>query len=182
MTATILPPIEITIRDIPETPTIVNRLHQKATKLIRFDPRITFCRVVVEVPQKHQLQGKQFKVAIEIHTAKAVVIATHNLNEDLYVAIRDAFKDAGRQLEDHIRRLQHRVKTHAAVLQGRIVRLFGDYGFIESNEGEEYYFNENFLTAISFNQLKIDDAVEFIEAVAGDSLQAHQIKIKRRKS
>src|SRR3989338_6286460 len=154
VTAIILPPIEITVRDIPETPAIVNRLRKKAIKLIRFDPRITFCHVVVEVPQKHQLQGKQFKVAIEIHTARAVVIATHNLNEDLYVAMRDAFKDAVRQLEDHIRRLQHKVKMHAPVLHGKIVRLFGDYGFIESEEGEEYYFNESFLTFTPFDQLK----------------------------
>jgi ribosome-associated translation inhibitor RaiA len=60
-------------------------------------------RVVLDSPHNCHLKGKVYSVSIEIHTAFKEVIVNqeqHNnhAHEDLYIAIRDAFDVAERQL------------------------------------------------------------------------------------
>jgi ribosomal subunit interface protein len=171
-------PIEITVRNIESTPAIEARIREKAEKLSLFNDRIMSCKVVVDMVQKHKTQGKLYNVTIDTHIPGKTIVATHNPNEDLYVAIRDAFNAMTRQLEDKARMVRGDVKTHEGPLFGKIARLFTDYGFIESLTGEEYYFSESNLVNTPFAELQAGMDVEFVEAIAGDSLQANHIKVK----
>ena len=172
-------PSQITLRNIEETAAIESRLQEKIAKLGRFYNHITFCRVVVDLPEKRKHQGKLFNVRIEIDVPGKEIVIKRDLHEDLYVAIRDAFKAASRQLEDYARIRRGDVKTHQDVAHGRIVRLFDvdGYGFIESPDGEEYYFQASNVVSPDFSKLKIGDYVDFIESVGGDSLQATRISV-----
>jgi ribosomal subunit interface protein len=169
-------PIDITVRDIAATEAIEARIREKAEKLVQFYPRIEFCKVVVKVPQKHKHNGKLYNVRIEILVPGKKILANRNRDEDLYVSIRDSFNAIGRQLEDYARRQRGEVKSHAETLMGTINRLFGDYGFIEANDGKEYYFSDVNVLHPDFEHLRIGDNVHFIESVAGDGLQALHVR------
>jgi ribosomal subunit interface protein len=170
-------PLEITIRDIENTEAIDAKIRTKAEKLQMLYDRITYCRVVVEAPQKNQHQGKLFQVNIEVDVPGKVLVVNKNShrNEDLYVAIRDSFNAMKRQLEDYAQIQRGETKTHQHHQMGKVVRLFPDYGFIESSDGNEYYFHESSLIQIEFSDLIIGATVRFFELPGGDSLQAHQV-------
>ena len=62
-------------------------------------------------------QGNQYHIRIDITTPhKELAISKEHsdkqAHEDIYVAIRDAFNAAGRQLEDYVRIKRGDVKTH----------------------------------------------------------------------
>jgi ribosomal subunit interface protein len=170
-------PLEITFRDIEATDAIHQRIKIKAEKLHKLFDRITYCRVVVEEIQKNKHQGKEFQVNIELDVPGKVLIVNNqsHRNEDLYVAIRDSFSAMKRQLEDYAQKIRGDKKNHSKQLTGTIVRLFPDYGFIETADGNEYYFHEANVTQISFETLEIGHSVRFFENTAGDSLQAHLV-------
>jgi len=111
-------PLEITLRDIPDSPAVEQRLREKASKLERFHSRIMSCRITIESPQHRKHQGKLYSVHIDVKTADGgELVANRNENEDVYIAIRDAFDAVARQLEDYNRIRRGDVKTHASAGQ-----------------------------------------------------------------
>ncbi len=89
-------PLQITFRDMPPSPAVEERIRQKAKKLESFYDRIMGCRVVVEVPQKHHHQGKLYNVRLDITVPGGEIAVNRQPDEDVYVALRDAFNAAGR--------------------------------------------------------------------------------------
>jgi ribosomal subunit interface protein len=106
-------PLQVTFRDMPSSDAVETRIREKADKLNRFYDRIMACRVVVEMPQRHKHQGKLHSVRIDLTVPGAELVANHARDEDVYVAIRDAFVAITRQLEDYARRQRGEVKSHA---------------------------------------------------------------------
>lgn len=105
-------PLQITIRGIDHSDALETHIRDKAAKLDEFFDRIMSCRVVVDVPHKHHQQGKQFTVRIDIGVPGSEIVVNRDHGEDVYVALRDAFDAAKRQLEDYARRIRGDVKTH----------------------------------------------------------------------
>lgn len=106
-------PVQITIRNIPNSQAIENRIRQKAEKLTQFCQRINSCRVVVDFSKKHQHQGKLYRVHIDLTVPGKELAVNRKWNEDLYVAIRDAFDALERQLENYIQRRRGELKRQA---------------------------------------------------------------------
>jgi ribosome-associated translation inhibitor RaiA len=52
-------------------------------------------------------------VRIDLSVPGAELVANHARDEDVYVALRDAFAAITRQLEEYARRQRGEVKTHA---------------------------------------------------------------------
>lgn len=96
--------LQITTRDIPHSEALESHIREKAEKLEKFYPHITSCRIVVELPHKHHHQGRMFDVHIDMTVPGSEIVVNHAANEDVYVAVRDAFDAAKRQLEDHARK------------------------------------------------------------------------------
>lgn len=96
-------PLQITYRDFPPSDAIAAKIQQQVAKLEHFSNRITNCRVVVEAPHQHHRQGNLYHVRISLSLpGKELAIANSSKNhahEDIYVAIRDAFAAAERQLK-----------------------------------------------------------------------------------
>jgi len=110
-------PVQITFRDMEPSAAIEERVRERAAKLERYFDRITSCRVIVEEPHLRQHKGKLFHVRVDITVPGNELVANrssadNHAHEDVYVAIRDAFKAAERQLEEHAKKRQGRVKTH----------------------------------------------------------------------
>jgi len=97
-------PLSIAFRDMEKTPAIERFVQRWATRLEQVHPRIERCNVLIERPHQHQHQGQRFhvRVSLSVPGPDIVVSRDHALDgahEDLYVAIRDAFRAARRQLE-----------------------------------------------------------------------------------
>lgn len=171
-------PVDITLRDIPNSMTIEDRIKKKTDKIANFyADQVDFCKVTLGLAQKHKHQGKLFDVHIEVGVPGKVLVVNHKKNEDLYVLLRDAFNAMMRQIEENKERLRGFVKTHTESLQGKITRLYSDYGFIETPEGKEYYFDATHLTLGQFDALREGLFVNFIEGEIGESLQANQVSL-----
>ena len=117
-------PLQITIRDIDHSEALEARIRDKANKLEEFSGQIMSCRIVVESPHKHHHQGKQFNVRIDIGVPGSEIVINHDHNEDVYVALRDAFDAAKRRLEDYARKVRGDIKTHVPKRQGESGNLF----------------------------------------------------------
>jgi ribosomal subunit interface protein len=111
-------PLQVIFRGIPPSEAVETRIREKVSKLERFGSHIIGCRVAVEAEHHHHHQGNLYHVRIDITTpGKEIVISRQHhdkqAHEDAYVAIRDAFNAATRQLEDYVRIQRGEVKTHA---------------------------------------------------------------------
>lgn len=105
-------PLQITIRDVDHSEALETRIRDKVAKLEEFSKNIISCRVVVEVPHKHHHQGKQFNVRIDISVPGSEIVVNRDHAEDVYVALRDTFDAAKRQLEDYARKIRGDIKAH----------------------------------------------------------------------
>lgn len=103
---------QITYRGMPHSPAMDERIRELAQKLEEFHPNITHCHVVVNEPDKHKRNGNQFDVRVDLHVPRREIVATHQKNEDAYVAIHAAFAVLYRQLEQDIRMKRGEVKRH----------------------------------------------------------------------
>jgi len=103
-------PLQITARNIVLTEAIEAVVRKKARKLERFYDGIMSCRVVVEAPHRHHNKGVLYNASIDITIPGSEVVVKREPREDLYVAIRDAFEAARRQLQNISRKQRNDVK------------------------------------------------------------------------
>lgn len=173
--------LQVTFRDIPYSYALENNIEEHADKLGEYIKRFIHCRVVLTISQNHKHQGKLYNVRIDLAVPGADIAVTRQLNEDIYVAIRDAFDALLRRIEDYSDKRQGEVKTHSIPVHGRILRIFYDdgFGFIAGQDGNEYYFSVTNLASKRFEQLRIGDNVRFLAQTNAEGLQAHRI-IKER--
>ncbi len=119
-------PLQITVRDMPHSDALDARIREKAAKLSEFDSNITSCRVTIEESRKHHRQGRHFQVAIDVRVPGKELVANRSHDEDVYVALRDAFDAMKRQVEEHLRVKRGFVKKHASVAQAAPEALQGE--------------------------------------------------------
>lgn len=172
-------PVQITIRDIPSSEALETHIRDKSQKLEQFFDAIVSCRVVVEMPHKHRHQGKMFNVRIDLGVPGNEIVVNREQHEDVYVALRDAFDAARRQLEDYVRRLHRETKAHQAELLGRVARLSlrEGFGFIVGADGTERYFHRDNMVSPRFELLKAGDEVVFIEEMGAEGPQAKRVSV-----
>lgn len=160
----------ITFRNLDSTPALERKIMERIVDLEKYHSRITSCDVVVEMPQKDKVSGREFQVLInvavpgpDVHVSRSVQHSEAAENLDL--AINEAFAVVQRLLQDQDRKMDaHRVKQHASIEHGEIDRIFeGEgYGFIKSEEdGVEYYFSRESLTVECWDQLHVGDRLKF---------------------
>ena len=105
-------PLQITVRHMAHSAALTARIREDATKLEEFYQGIIGCHVVVEEQRRHQQQGRWFNVRIALRVPGHELIVNRDHDEDVYVALRDAFANLTRRLEDVARRQHGQVKAH----------------------------------------------------------------------
>jgi len=97
--------LEVAFSDTDPSDAVKGRITEHVDKLTEMYDRITSVRVVVAEPHRHGHQGKLFEVHIELGVPGDKLIVDRqrddHSHEDVYVALRDAFKAAERQLRDY---------------------------------------------------------------------------------
>jgi ribosomal subunit interface protein len=107
-------PLQITVRDMDHSEALDARIRGKAEKLAGFDASITSCRVTIEKSRKHHRQGHHFQVVVDVRVPGKELVVNHSHDEDVYVALRNAFDAMTRQVEENLRVKRGFVKTHAS--------------------------------------------------------------------
>jgi ribosome-associated translation inhibitor RaiA len=127
-------PLQITFRNVESSSMVEDWIRNEAAKLETFYNRITACRVAVEIPHRHHRKGKQCHVRIDLtlpgkelvvkrepapssrsrrtRAALAGIVKKMEPHHDLRLVIHDAFKAAGRCVQDYARLHRGKVKNH----------------------------------------------------------------------
>ncbi|HXC61575.1 MAG TPA: HPF/RaiA family ribosome-associated protein, partial [Nitrospiria bacterium] len=175
-------PLQITVRNVSVSEAVMDDIRNKAVKLGHFSDNIIGCRVTVDGPHRHHHQGVLYNILIALAVRGAELVVKRQPNEDIYVAIRDAFDAVHQKLENYERRLRGEVKTHQTASHARVIKLFpkSGYGFLEAPEGHEIYFHENSVLNGAFNRMKIGTEVRFVEEPGEKGPQASTVVIVRK--
>jgi cold shock CspA family protein len=201
-------PLQITFRNIEQSDLIEEWVRAEAAKLDTFYNRIMGCRVALELPHRHHRRGSRYHIRIDLTVPKEEIVVkrgpslSHRAAQsgkrmfkrhleietphmNLRQAIHDAFKAAGRQLQDYARRQRGEIKRPAPVHMGRVSKIFEDkgYGVLTSDDGREIYFHANSVLNQAFPRLKLGTQVRFAEEPGEEGPQASTVRIlKSRKT
>ena len=178
-------PLQITFRNMDTSEALEAELQKRFDKLEKRHSDIIRGRVVVEAPLQHHRKGGLFKVRIELSCPEGKLDinreppAQRQAHQDVYVAIRDAFKAAERKLEGYVSRQKGKVKLHEEPLHGRITHLspMEDYGLITTGDEQEVYFHRNSILNGELDSLEIGMAVQFRVEEGDKGPQASSVKV-----
>jgi ribosome-associated translation inhibitor RaiA len=112
-------PVQVAFRHLDASPAVEARARELAQELEHFSGSILRCRVAIDCPHKHQTHGRRFEVHLEISVPDKQITVSHahpasDDHEDVYIALRDAFDVAKRQLQEYERIRRRDVKAHSA--------------------------------------------------------------------
>jgi ribosome-associated translation inhibitor RaiA/cold shock CspA family protein len=185
-------PLQITFRSMESSPALEMLIRQRVEHIERLYPRLTGCRVVVEVPHR---AAETAKVPIAVSVEADVpghgpVIGKdeeerREVKQDHTAAVNNAFDAVERQLEKIGDLQKDDVKLHDGGSQsGMVVRLFPEqnYGFIEIDESPELYFTRNAVIGGEFDELEVGMIVEVTRATDEGPMgpQASSVRLRER--
>lgn len=162
-------PLEIAFHNLEQSDFVETRVRERVARLERYYDRINSCRVVVELPHKQHQKGNIYHIRIEVRVPGNELVVSRgpgdiNAHQDVYVAIRDAFDAAERQLEEFSRKQRGDVKQHDLPLHGKVLRTFAEHGFIATTDGREIYFHKNSVVEGEFEDIEQGQTVELVVA------------------
>lgn len=172
-------PLTISFRDMDPSPAIEEFVRRWASKLETIYDRIERCQVVIERPHQHHHKGQRYRVRVSLGVPGPDIEVSHDhaldgAHEDLHVAVRDAFRAARRQLEDHVLRQRDDGKPRVEPEHGRVTYLDveGEWGYLDAG-GRQIYFHRN--SVLDQGVLAVGDEVRFTEEPGDKGPQATSV-------
>jgi cold shock CspA family protein/ribosome-associated translation inhibitor RaiA len=166
----VLLPLQIPIRNLERSPALETRIRERAQRLERFSAQPVRCRVIVDTPHGRGQQGHLYERHIQPTTPGGEVVATREhrerrSHEDVYLALRDAFRPVRRQLDDYGRKRHRDVKHPEPEPIGRVSNRSppGEFGHIETDDGRTIYFHRHSLVGGDFDRLTTGTKVRYVE-------------------
>ncbi len=194
-------PVQVTFRNLKEVAGLEDLIQKEAAKLERFYDRISSCRVVVERSQ-HATSGKLYHVRIDLGLPQGELVVKHmptlhgtlqdqkqaksrrEAESDLAhktpeFAIRDAFHQMRRRLQDYDRKQDFSIKTIQKMPEATVKEIFPErgYGFLATADEQVLYFNKAAVLNGHFNRLRPGTRVQFAEEPGEKGPQASTVKI-----
>jgi ribosomal subunit interface protein len=170
---------QVSFHDIAPSDAMRAAVAARVAELEQFCADITHCRVAIESPHRHHRKGRHFRVRIDLTVPDEQIVvgrnpSEHGAHEDVYVAIRDAFDAARRQLQDFVRRRRGQVKERVGPAHAVVLRKGPDFGFLVDGDGREIYFHRNSVVG-DFDDLVGGDEVRFAEEMGDQGPQATSV-------
>jgi len=81
---------------------LAEHIRERTEKLGHFFGRVKQCRVTVDGPGQHPLQGR-VRIRINITVPNSEIVIDRQTGADLPMAIRESFDAADQRLEDYVR-------------------------------------------------------------------------------
>jgi len=177
-------PLELEFQGMTGTPQIQDAVEKRVAELEQRWDRITACRVVVKGPGERHRKGGLYEVHVRLALPDGREVnvgrtpPADSRHADLTFAIDDAFKHARRQLQDQVRRAQGQIKHREGPPTATVVRIdpLGEFGFLETGDGQEVYFHRNSVLDDGFASLKVGSRVTFAEEAGEKGPQATTVK------
>ena len=113
-------PIQIVLKGVPDGAAVRSLVLEAASAIERYYDRVTSCRVSITNPDARHRKGSQYEVHLSmLLPGRKEVTVSRRANgqlerEHLRVALREAFAQARRQLQDAARKLRGDTKTSRA--------------------------------------------------------------------
>ncbi len=148
--------------------------------------RITACRVAVKGPsERHHTNGLyEVHMWLSLPDGRQVAVTrTPPLDErygDLPFALNETFKRVRRRLREQVRQMEQITKTHEGEPIGTVTKLDNGFGFLQTSDGREVYFNEYSVLNGAFAKLKVGTRVTFAEEVGEKGPQASTVRLLGR--
>lgn len=95
---------DIVFAHLPRSEALEAAIRRRVAHLSSMADDLKSCRVVVEQIQRHAHQGRPFEIRVEVGLTGIDLVANRSRHEDAYVALRDAFDDMTRQMQEAVRR------------------------------------------------------------------------------
>lgn len=164
-------PAQITYRGLDRSEAVDTHIREQIAKLERYCDHIIYCNVVVEAPPTPHHHGQLYDVRIDLAIPGEEIVVSRQgpkdkAHHDFYVAARDAFEAARKQLLEAVQRQRRKVKTHTELPHGRVTALFAEegYGFLEDLDGLQVYFHRNAVLNDAFDALSVGSLVRYVLA------------------
>ena len=176
-------PLQIQFLGMEPSQAVESAVREKAGRLDRVCTDIMSCRVSIEQMHKHQHQGRPFAVRIDVTVPGRELTVGRVQDEDVYVALRDAFDAIKRQIEDAVRRNRGQEKLHPPPLHGEVVRIDDKErcGFIQTPDGDEYWFGHDHVADVPFEHVEVGAQVQFIPELAAQGRQAKRVSLGKHR-
>ena len=197
--------LQITFRNMKPLKEAEAWIREAAAKLENLFSQIMGCRVELQLPHRHHKKGRLYHVRIDLTLPGGEIVVrrepslssrarhlkepelkkhaeVNTSHKDLRRTIDDAFKAAGRRLQDHARRQRGDIKRRAPLPEARVSKILPQegYGFLTSVDGREIYFHKNSVLGGAFPHLKIGTTVRFAEERGEKGPQASTLHIVPR--
>jgi cold shock CspA family protein len=194
--------LQITFRNMKPSEEIEGWIRAEAAKLDTLYSQVMGCRVAVEVPHRHHKRGRPYHIRIDLTVPGGEIVVKREpslsararqldereikknsevkiIHKSLRTAINDAFKAAGRRLQDYARRQRGDIKSQSLLPEARVTKVLPDegYGFLTSDDGREIYFHKNSVLGRAFPRLKVGTIVRFVEEAGEEGPQASTVRI-----
>ncbi|WP_291607634.1 HPF/RaiA family ribosome-associated protein [Bradyrhizobium sp.] len=177
-------PAQIEFENLTATPELRGAIDQHLSELEERFGRATAGRIVVRGPGDRHQTGGQYQVSIRLALPEGREVnvgRTPKEDErysDLTFAVDNAFKRARRQLQDQVRLLRGQTKHHEGGAVGTVVRIdpSGAFGFLETADGHEVYFNCNSVVE-GRSDIAVGTRVSYVEESGEKGPQASTVKI-----
>ncbi|HWK97766.1 MAG TPA: HPF/RaiA family ribosome-associated protein [Pseudolabrys sp.] len=178
-------PVQIDFQGMDADPAVRAAIAHHVAELEERFGHITAGRVVLRSPGGRHRSGGLYEIHIRLALpdGRQVNIDHTPQNDERYAdlefALNDTFKRARRQLQDQVRKLQGDVKQHAGPPVGTVCELdpLGEFGFIETGDGQEIYFHRNSVLNGGYAKLAVGSRVTFAEEVGDKGPQASTVRL-----
>jgi len=163
-------------------------IRERIGRLENLHDSIISCRVVVERPHQNRQTGNPYRCRVELSLPrKRELVASKEEMTERHVGLRTVIGRAFDAIEKQLRTAAstHDRRSHVIAPRsedqphGLIVRLFPEdgYGFIKTEDGREFYMNENSVLNRAFDQLQIGSEVRFAAADGDKGPQASSVQL-----
>lgn len=98
-------PVQIAFRGFEGTAALEADVRERVERLERYSQDVVACRVEIERLDRHAQQGQPYVVRLAVTLPGHELVVNQQPDENLQVALRDAFDAMRRQVEDRMRRL-----------------------------------------------------------------------------
>jgi cold shock CspA family protein len=194
--------MQITFRNMKRSEEIEGWIRAEAAKLETLYSQLMGCRVAVEVPHRHHRKGNLYHIRVDLTVPRGEIVVkrepslstrarqlgereitkhveVESPHKDLRLAINDAFKAAGRRLQDYARRQRGDIKSRSSLPEARVSKIFPHegYGLLTSDDGRQIYFHKNSVLGRAFPRLKVGTTVRFVEEPGEKGPQASTVRI-----
>lgn len=178
-------PPEIAFRGVEPTDDLKELILEGIDDLEEVYPRLVSCRTMVSDTTPDRSSSHNFRARLEIGIPGKTMVVEESPPPGgepraLDQTVKDAFKVGRKLLQKEKDRQRGAVKTHDLPPHGRVVRLLTDpdgvrYGFLESRDGRQIYFQEAALVGLPYDDLDVGTEVRYAAAEGREGPQASTV-------